>query len=165
MWRSRTPEAPPSPPPRTTTSKKIPVKVYMVRAETEEIAVEQQKAGNTAITTHKDIKNKVDVVFAKEKSEELDMQKQKLKTTTLKTNIITTKNTHAKSKKIAVKVYKNKHDEKLVVNSKSKKIAVKVFPVAKTEEINVEKQNAGSADTHNPPEHLQDLLNQGVHCQ
>jgi hypothetical protein len=34
--------------------------------------------------------------------------------------IIATKNTHAKSKRIAVKVSKNKHD----VNSKSKKIAV-----------------------------------------
>jgi hypothetical protein len=40
---------------------------------------------------------------------------------------ITTKNTHVESKKIAVKVYKNKHDEKSVVNRKSKKIAVKVF--------------------------------------
>ena len=99
----------------------------MVRAETEEIAVEQQKAGNAALTATKDIKNKVDVVFVKEKSEELDVQKQKLKTTTLKTNIITTKNMHAESKKIAVKVSKNKHDEKFVVNSKSKQIAVKVF--------------------------------------
>jgi hypothetical protein len=51
----------------------------------------------------------------------------KLKTTTLKTNIITTKNTHAESKRIAVKVSRNKHNEKFVVNSKSKKIAVKVF--------------------------------------
>ena len=54
------------------------------------------------------------------------MQKQKLKTTTLKTNTTTTKNTHAEPKKIDVKG-KNKHDEKIVVNSKSKKIAVKVF--------------------------------------
>jgi hypothetical protein len=35
--------------------------------------------------------------------------------------------THAESKKIAVEVYKNKHDEKSVVNSKSEKVAVKVF--------------------------------------
>ena len=90
----------------------------MVRTETEEIAVEQQKAGNATLTATKDIKNKVDVVFLKEKSEELDVQKQKLKTTTLKTNIITTKNTHAESKKITVKVSKNKYDEKFVVNSK-----------------------------------------------
>jgi hypothetical protein len=55
------------------------------------------------------------------------VQRQKLKTTTLKTNIIAIKNTHAESKKIAVKVSKNEHDEKFVVNSKSKKIAVKVF--------------------------------------
>jgi hypothetical protein len=54
------------------------------------------------------------------------VQKQKLKTTTLKTNIITTKNTHTESKKIDVKVSKSKHDEELVMNSKSKKIAVKV---------------------------------------
>ena len=67
------------------------------------------------------------MVFVKEKSEEFDVQKQKLKTTTLKTNIITTKNTHAESKKITVKVSKNKYDEKFVVNSKSKKIDVKVF--------------------------------------
>ena len=67
------------------------------------------------------------MVFVKEKSEEFDVQKQKLKTTTLKTNIITTKNTHAESKKITVKVSKNKYDEKFVVNSKSKKIAVQVF--------------------------------------
>ena len=55
------------------------------------------------------------------------MLKQKLKTTTLETNIITTKYTHAESKKIAVKVSKKEHDEKFVVNSNSKKIAVKVF--------------------------------------
>jgi hypothetical protein len=36
-------------------SKKIAVKVYIVRAETEEIDVEQQKAGNDALTTHKNI--------------------------------------------------------------------------------------------------------------
>jgi hypothetical protein len=61
------------------------------------------------------------------KSEKLDMQKQKLKTTTFKTNIITTKNTHAESEKMAVKGSKNKHDEKFVVNSKSKRIAAEVF--------------------------------------
>ena len=36
--------------------------------------------------------------------------------------IIATKNTHAKSQKIVVKVSKNKHDVKVGVNSKSKKI-------------------------------------------
>ena len=66
------------------------------------------------------------MVLAEEKSEEFNVQKQKLKTTTLKTNTTTTKNTHAEPKKIDVKG-KNKHDEKIVVNSKSKKIAVKVF--------------------------------------
>jgi hypothetical protein len=41
--------------------------------------------------------------------------------------IIATKNTHAKSQKIAVEVSKNKHDVKVVMNSKSKKIAIQVF--------------------------------------
>ena len=58
-------------------SKKIAVKVYLVRAETEEIAVEQLKAGNAALTATKDIENKVDVVIAREKYEELDVKKQK----------------------------------------------------------------------------------------
>ena len=59
---------------------------------------------------------------------------------------------------------KNKHAEKFVVRSKSKKIAVKVFIVrAKTEEIDVKKKNAGNDDTHHPPEHHQEKLNQGVH--
>jgi hypothetical protein len=63
-----------------------------------------------------------------------------------------------------VNIIKNKHAEEFDVRSKSKKIAVKVFIVrAKTEEIDVKKQNAGNADTHHPPEHLQERLNQGVH--
>ena len=40
--------------------------------------------------------------------------------------IIATKNTHAKSQRIAVKVSKNKHDVKVAMNSKSKKIAIQV---------------------------------------
>jgi hypothetical protein len=84
-------------------SKKLAVEVRMVRAETEEIVVEQQEAGTTALTGPKNIKNKANVVLAKEKSEELNVQRQKLKTTTLKTDTITTKNTHTESKKINVK--------------------------------------------------------------
>jgi hypothetical protein len=61
-------------------SKKIAVKVYLVRAVTEETAVEQLEAGNAALTATKDIENKIDVVFVKEKFEELNVQKQKLKT-------------------------------------------------------------------------------------
>ena len=53
------------------------------------------------------------------------MQRQKLKTTTLKTDDTTTQNTHAESKKIDVKT-KNEPNKK-VVDSKSKKIAVTVF--------------------------------------
>ena len=47
----------------------------MVRTETEEIAVEQQKAGSDTLTATKDIENKIDVVIVKEESEELDVQK------------------------------------------------------------------------------------------
>jgi hypothetical protein len=87
--------------------------------------VEQQEAGTTALTGPQNIKNKANVVLATEKSEELNMQRQKLKTTTLKTDNTTTKNTHAESKKIDVKT-KNKPDKK-VADSKSKKIAVTVI--------------------------------------
>ena len=73
-----------------------------------------------------------------------------LTTTTLNTRII---------------IIKNKHATKFVVTSKFKKIATKVFIVrAVTEEIDVEKQKAGNADTHHPPEHLQEQMNQSVHC-
>jgi hypothetical protein len=106
-------------------SKKLAVEVCMVRAETEEIAVEQQEAGTTALTGPKNIKNKAKVVLAKEKSVELNVQRQKLKTTTLETDNTTTKNMHAESKKIDVKT-KNKPNKK-VADSKSKKIAVTVF--------------------------------------
>jgi hypothetical protein len=58
----------------------------MVRAETEEIIVEHQEAETTALTGPQDIKNKANVVLATEKSEELNVQRQKLKTTTLKTS-------------------------------------------------------------------------------
>ena len=60
------------------------------------------------------IENKVDVVIDTEKSEELDVEKQMLKKTTLKTNIITTKYTHAESKEITVKVSKT---EKIGTNT------------------------------------------------
>jgi hypothetical protein len=70
--KSRTLEAPPSlpqePQEQLRQSKKIAVKVYMVRAETEEIVVEQQKAGNTTLTATRDIKNKVDAVFVSPRS-------------------------------------------------------------------------------------------------
>jgi hypothetical protein len=46
-------------------SKKIAVEVYMVRAETKEIDVEQQEAGTTALTSPKNTKNDVDVETAK----------------------------------------------------------------------------------------------------
>jgi hypothetical protein len=65
------------------------------------------------------------VVLETEKSEELNVQRQKLKTNTLATDNTTTKNTHAESKKIDVKT-KNKPNKKLA-DSKSKKIAVTVF--------------------------------------
>jgi hypothetical protein len=106
-------------------SKKIAAEVCMVRAETEEIVVEQQEAGTTALTGPQNIKNKANVVLAKEKSEELNVQRQKLKTTTLETDNTNTENTHAQSKKIDVKT-KNKPDKR-VADSKSKKIAVTVF--------------------------------------
>jgi hypothetical protein len=47
-------------------------------------------------------------------------------TTLADPGIIATKNTHAKSQRIAVIVSKNKHDVKVVVNSKSKKIDIQV---------------------------------------
>jgi hypothetical protein len=51
-------------------------KVYLVRAETEEIAVEQLKAGNAALTATKDIENKTDELVARDKFEELDVLRQ-----------------------------------------------------------------------------------------
>jgi hypothetical protein len=96
----------------------------MERAETEEIIVEQQEASTTALIGPQNIKSKANVVLATDKSEELNMQRQKLKSTTLETDT-TTKNTHAESKKIDVKT-KNKPNKK-VADSKSKKIAVTVF--------------------------------------
>ena len=60
-----------------------------------------------------------------ERSEEVNVQRQKLKATTLETHDTTTQNTHAKSKKIDVKI-KNAPNKK-VADSKSKKIAVTVF--------------------------------------
>ena len=48
----------------------------MERAETEEIAVEQQKAGNATLTAPKDIKHKTDEVVARDKFEEIDVLKQ-----------------------------------------------------------------------------------------
>jgi hypothetical protein len=97
------------------------------------------------------VKDKVDKVIAKKgKVEKADETKQNAEyTPTINTG---------------VNIIKNKHAEEFVVRSKSKKIAVKVFIVrAETEEIDVKKQNAGNADTHHPPEHLQEKLNQGVH--
>ena len=58
-------------------SKKIAVKVDIERAETEEHYVESQNAGNAALATLKTIKNKTDELVAREKFEELDVQKQK----------------------------------------------------------------------------------------
>jgi hypothetical protein len=55
---------------------KIAVKVYMERAETEEIAVEQQKAGHATLTVPQDIKQKTDEVVARDKFEEIDVLKQ-----------------------------------------------------------------------------------------
>jgi hypothetical protein len=52
------------------------MKVYKERAETEEIAVEQQKAGHATLTAPKDIKNKTDEVIARDKFEELDVKRQ-----------------------------------------------------------------------------------------
>jgi hypothetical protein len=97
----------------------------MERADIEEITVEQQEASTTALTGPQNIKNKANVVLATEKSEELNVQRQKLKTTTLETDDITTQNTHAESKQIDVKT-KNKPNKKFA-DSKSKKIAVTVF--------------------------------------
>ena len=57
-----------------------------------------------ALTATKNIKNKVDVVVDTEKSEEINVEKQKLKKMTLETNTITTKFNHTESKKNAVKV-------------------------------------------------------------
>ena len=47
-----------------------------MRAETEEIAVEQLKAGNAALTATKDIENKTDELVARDKFEELDVLRQ-----------------------------------------------------------------------------------------
>jgi hypothetical protein len=46
-------------------SKRIAVEVYMVRADTEEINVEQQEAGATALTDPQNTKNDVDVETTK----------------------------------------------------------------------------------------------------
>ena len=60
---------------KTKTTNKF-AKVYLVRAVTEEIAVEQLKAGNAALTATKDIVNKTDELVARDKFEELDVPKQ-----------------------------------------------------------------------------------------
>jgi hypothetical protein len=51
--------------------------VDIERAETEEHYVKSQNAGNVALATLKTIKNKTDELVAREKFEELDVQKQK----------------------------------------------------------------------------------------
>jgi hypothetical protein len=64
-----------------------------------------------------------------------------------------------KSKKIAVKV-------QILITHKNilKNKITEVFIVrAKSEEINLKKQNAGDADTHHPQEHPQEQLNKDVH--
>jgi hypothetical protein len=108
-------------------SKRIAVEVCMERANTEEIIVEQQEANTTALTDPQNTKNKADVVLVIDKSEELNVQRQKLKlkTTTIETHDTTTHNTHAESKKIDVKI--KKAPNKKVADSKSKKIAETVF--------------------------------------
>jgi hypothetical protein len=70
----------------------------MERADTEEIIVEQQETSTTALTGPQNIKTKANVVLVTEQSEELNVQRQKLKTTTLETHDTTTQNTHAESK-------------------------------------------------------------------
>jgi hypothetical protein len=99
--------------------------VYMESDNTEETIVEQQEANTTALTDPQYTKNKTDVVSVIERSEEVNVQRQKLKATTLETHDTTTQNTHAKSKKIDVKI-KNAPNKK-VADSKSKKVAVTVF--------------------------------------
>jgi hypothetical protein len=106
-------------------SKRIAAEVCMERADTEEIIAEQQETSTTALTGPQNIKTKANVVLVTEQSEELNVQRQKLKTTTLETHDTTTQNTHAESKKIDVKT-KNEPNKK-VADSKSKKIAVTVF--------------------------------------
>jgi hypothetical protein len=101
-------------------SQRIAVEVCMERANTEEIIVEQQEANTTALTNSQNTKNKADVVLVTDKSEELNVQRQKLKTTTLETPDTATQNTHAESKKIDVKI-KNAPNKK-VADSKSKKM-------------------------------------------
>ena len=106
-------------------SQRTVVVVYMESDNTEETIVEQQEATTTALTDPQYTKNKADVVSVIERSEEVNVQRQKLKATTLETHDTTTQNTHAESKRIGVKI-KNVPNKK-VADSKSKKIAVTVF--------------------------------------
>ena len=99
--------------------------VYMESDNTEETIVEQQEANTTALTDPQYTKNKTDVVSVIERSEEVNVQRQKLKATTLETHDTTTQNTHAESKRIGVKTRTVPNKE--VADSKSKKIAVTVF--------------------------------------
>ena len=57
-------------------SKRIDVKEDIERAETEVHYVESQNAGSAALTALKTAKNKTDEVVARDKFEELDVQKQ-----------------------------------------------------------------------------------------
>ena len=106
-------------------SQRIAVEVYMESDNTEETIVEQQEANTTALTDPQYTKNKADVVSVIERSEKVNVQRQKLKATTLETHDTTTQNMHAESKKIGVKI-KNVPNIK-VADSKSKKVAVTVF--------------------------------------
>jgi hypothetical protein len=106
-------------------SKRTVVVVYMESDNTEETTVEQQEANTTALTNPQYTKNKTDVVSVIERSEEVNVQRQKLKATTLETHDTTTQNTHAESKRIGVKI--KTAPNKKVADSESKKIAVTVF--------------------------------------
>ena len=60
-------------------SQRIAVEVYMESDNTEETIVEQQEANTTALTDPQYTKNKTDVVSVIERSEEVNVQRQKLK--------------------------------------------------------------------------------------
>ena len=106
-------------------SQRTVVVVYMESDNTEETIVEQQKSTTTALTNPQYTKNKTDVVSVIERSEEVNVKRQKPKATTFGTQETTTQNTHAESKKISVKIRTVPNKE--VADSKSKKVAVTVF--------------------------------------